>query len=953
VEHTISTSLRLNTSQFTAGLGMAAGQVKAFGRDIAGVMGTAQQKTSAAFKGIAGASDEHLKTIGTAGLVMGGAVVAGFGLAAGAAMSFDKQMSEVGAVAEASGDQLGQLRQAALDAGQATVFSASQAAQAQAELAKAGVQTRDILGGGLTGALDLAAAGSIGLADAAGFAATAMNTFKLQGSDVPRIADTLAAGANKSATDVAEMGQALQQAGAQANLMRLPFEETVATLAIFAQSGVRGSDAGTSLKNMLMRLTPTSKEAADAMAQVGLDFYDANEQFIGMSATAQMLKEKLGPLSEEQRNLALNTIFGTDASRAAVYLMEQGAAGVDGWTDSVSESGYAAELAGKKTDNLAGDLETLKGSFETTLIQGGSQATDALRFLTQGITGVVDGLGAMPAPLQTAFLGATGIIGLGSAAVGVYGTLKPKIDTFKASLEGLGGIGPKIASNLGGIGLAAGGVGIALTGVALIYGYFAQQQAEAEQRAKDFITTLDAQTGAITANTTAKVRSDLEEKNRIDNLNQAKVTVEDFTSALDDNSQGILEEIRLMSEMGSVSQISGERRASLIGQLRAEGGERNNLIATLMEQGALDQGLLGQIIAQSDAYDAQQVALRESNIQKSIATGKTREQATAEADAAVRTNEHTEAIKAAAEELRASVDPWYGAYRAQQSLAEAQRTYNETVAEFGASSPQAVDAYVALTDAGFGFEGQLLNLAGAQSEGETSAADLAARLEGLRAYGIDPAAAAALIAGGKFNDLAAAAQAADDKNVDIPVAADTEPARRAIEDFVVWANGRRFTIPGSIAAPSVIAGGGAGTPGGFFYRRDEANGGVLDFAAYANGGIRAAERYANGGEHHVAQIARPGTTRIWNEPETGGEAYIPMAASKRPRALQVLNMVADRFNVAGGGGTVVHLSISAPIHAPGADPGSVRAIRRELELVIDGATDRIARNLGRRDRSIT
>jgi hypothetical protein len=132
-----------------------------------------------------------------------------------------------------------------------------------------------------------------------------------------------------------------------------------------------------------------------------------------------------------------------------------------------------------------------------------------------------------------------------------------------------------------------------------------------------------------------------------------------------------------------------------------------------------------------------------------------------------------------------------------------------------------------------------------------------------------------------------------------------------------------------------------------------ANGGVLDFAAYANGGIRAAERYANGGEHHVAQIARPGTTRIWNEPETGGEAYIPMAASKRPRALQVLNMVADRFSVAGGGGTVVHLSISAPIHAPGADSGSVRAIRRELELVIDGATDRIARNLLRRDRKIT
>jgi TP901 family phage tail tape measure protein len=933
--NTVEIALKLAIGDFMAKTGMVVGRARQVGKELG-------DTSSATSKG--------LQKLGPAALIMGGGVAAGFALAAHAALGFDKQMSEVQAVTGATSEEMGQLRQSAIDAGAATVFSASEAAQAQTELAKAGVGTADILNGALDGALNLASAGNLDLATAAELAANAMTTFKLSGSDVPRIADALAAGANKSAADVDDMGMALQQTGLVADQVGLSLEDTVGVLSMFAQAGLKGSDAGTSLKTMLMRLNPQTAEAREAMGELGLEMYDAQGNFVGITSAAQQLSDKLGPLTQEQRQAALQTIFGSDAIRAATVLYQNGGAGVDQWRDAVSESGYAADLAATKTDNLAGDLEQLKGSIETALIQGGSQATTVLRFLTEQMTTMIDGFSDMPAGIQAAFLGATGLLGVGTSAIGIYGTLAPKIDGFRESLANMGTVGVWAGLNLGKLTLAAGGVGVALAGASLIFGYFAQQEAEAEQRAKDFIETLDEQTGALTANTTAKVRADLEENNRIDNLNQAKLTVEAFTDALDDNSTGILDDIRMMSEMGSVSQISAERRQSLIDALRAEGGERNNLIATLMEQGALDQGLLGQIVAQADAYDAQQVALRENNIQKAVATGKTREQATAEADAAARTNEHTEAIKAAADELRASVDPWYGAYRAQQSLAEAQRTYTETVAEFGASSPQAVDAYVALTDAGFGFEGQLLNLAGAQSEGETSAADLAARLEGLRAYGIDPAAAAALIAGGKFNDLAAAAQAADDKNVNIPVAADTEPARRAIDDFVVWANGRRFTIPGSIAAPSVIAGGGAGTPGGFFYR--QADGGIL--AAYANGGIHQIDSYATGGMRRgLAGIAPANSHVLFAETTaTGDEAYIPLGSTKRARSMAIWEETGRRLG-AGSGGTVVHMSVSAPINAPGADPSSVRAMRRELEQVIDGATDRIARQLDRQDRKRT
>jgi TP901 family phage tail tape measure protein len=135
-------------------------------------------------------------------------------------MTFDKSMSAVRAVSGATATDMGKLRQAALDAGEATVFSATESAQAEAELARAGISTADILGGAPRGSLDLAAAGQLGLADAATISAQAMNVFKLRGGDVSHIADVLAAGANKSAADVGQLGDAPERSGRCADRAR-------------------------------------------------------------------------------------------------------------------------------------------------------------------------------------------------------------------------------------------------------------------------------------------------------------------------------------------------------------------------------------------------------------------------------------------------------------------------------------------------------------------------------------------------------------------------------------------------------------------------------------------------------------------------------------------------------------------------------------------------------------
>ena len=391
---TVGVRLQADVTGFKAGLGQA--------RTAAGELRGELDKAARAGK-LDAVADQATKM----GLGLAGA----FAVAVGAAAKFDKQMSEVGAVSDATGKQMEQLRQAALKAGADTAFSATEAAQAEAELAKAGLDTSQILGGALTGSLSLAAAGSLDLAEAADISAKTMNVFKLEGKDVGHIADVLAASANKSATDVHDMGEALKMGGLAASAAGMSMEETVGTLSAFADRALVGSDAGTSLKTAIMMLQAPSGKAADLMAELGIAAYDANGQFVGTTKLAGNLQQALGGLTQEQRNSALATIFGADGMRAANVLYELGEKGVQDYVTAVDDQGAAAEVAAKKMDNLAGDVEKLTGSLETMAIQAGSGANGGLRILVQSAGALVDEIGQLPAPLTSALTVMAGLSG--------------------------------------------------------------------------------------------------------------------------------------------------------------------------------------------------------------------------------------------------------------------------------------------------------------------------------------------------------------------------------------------------------------------------------------------------------------------------------------------------------------------------------------------------------------
>lgn len=399
---------------------------------------------------------------------MGLGLAAGFAVAVGAAAKFDKQMSEVAAVSGATGAELEDLRNAALDAGKATAFSATEAAKAQAELAKAGLSTSEILGGALSGSLALAAAGSLDLAESADIAAKAMNIFDLEGKDVGHVADVLAAAANKSATDVHEMGEALKMGGLAANAAGLSFEETSGTLAAFADNALNGSDAGTSLKTMLMMIQAPTDKAAGLMEELGIRAYDVTGQFVGTAKLAGQLQTQLGNLSQEQRNAALATIFGADAMRAANVLYNIGEQGILDYTAAVDDQGAAAEVAAKKMDNLLGDVEKLTGSLETMAIEAGSGANGGLRTLVQMADALVGQFGSLHPIISSSLVVLAGVGG--AALLGVAGMIKLRSASSAAmdELRRVGPTGEKAAAGLEKTGKHARRAGAALVTLQIV-----------------------------------------------------------------------------------------------------------------------------------------------------------------------------------------------------------------------------------------------------------------------------------------------------------------------------------------------------------------------------------------------------------------------------------------------------------------------------------------------------
>lgn len=290
-----------------------------------------------------------------------GVAAAGVTLAA----KFDTTMRQV---AIATGGPSKALSELAMKMGAETAFSAGEAADAMLELAKGGMTAVQIKGGALAATMKLASAGGVDLASASTYVSNAMAAFGLKARDANAVTVALAGAANASSASVESLGMGLAQASLASKNAGLSLQETTGVLSMFDAAGLKGSDAGTSLKSMLSSLTPATDKARSAMANLGLDFVKADGSFVSIANVATQLKNKLGPLSEAQRAQRMETIFGSDGVRAASILMDGGAKAVTRYTQASRDSATTNKLANASMQGMTGAIEKAKGSLETAAI---------------------------------------------------------------------------------------------------------------------------------------------------------------------------------------------------------------------------------------------------------------------------------------------------------------------------------------------------------------------------------------------------------------------------------------------------------------------------------------------------------------------------------------------------------------------------------------------------------
>lgn len=330
------------------------------------------------------------------------------------ANNFEDAMSQAAGALDKPMEQMGELRDLAIQMGQETIFSATEAGNAITELAKGGLSEGQIQAGALQTAMDLAAASGMSLGDAANVVVQTMGAFGIEANNSAEAANALAGAAAASSTDVQPLTEALAQCSAGAKNAGWSVQETTAVLGKFADAGITGSDAGTSLKTMLQRLSAPTDKAATMIENLGIQTRDSNGNMLGASEMAEELQNKLGGLDAATRDAALQTIFGSDAMRAAIILTSSGAEGLEKYEKATNDQEAAQRMANSQMGEGSRAIEELKGSLETASIIIGDTLAPIIQKVAEFITDLVNKFTSLPQGMQTTIIVIAGIV----AAVG-------------------------------------------------------------------------------------------------------------------------------------------------------------------------------------------------------------------------------------------------------------------------------------------------------------------------------------------------------------------------------------------------------------------------------------------------------------------------------------------------------------------------------------------------------
>lgn len=303
---------------------------------------------------------------------------------------FEAQMSRVQAIAGATEDELKSLTDQAIQLGADTSFSASEAAAGMENLASAGFTTSEIMDA-MPGLLDLAASSGAELATASEIAASAIRGFGLEASQTGHVADVFAEASARTNAQVEDMGEAMKYIAPVANTMGLKIEEVSAAIGIMSDAGIKGSQAGTSLRGALTRLTKPTDKMVGVMEDLGLSFYDSEGKMKSLKDMIAMLEKATKGLTDEQKQNALTILFGTESLSGMLALINRGPNELEDMTEAFEDcDGAAKDMADTMLDNAKGALESLSGSLESAGIAIQQALSPKIKDLAKWIQGLVD-----------------------------------------------------------------------------------------------------------------------------------------------------------------------------------------------------------------------------------------------------------------------------------------------------------------------------------------------------------------------------------------------------------------------------------------------------------------------------------------------------------------------------------------------------------------------------------
>jgi TP901 family phage tail tape measure protein len=388
------------------------------------------------------------KSLGNMGrsLASGGGklAAAGIGMAAPIAAAvrqgaaFESTLLNIRASTGATTAQIDQIKASSMAMSQALGVGPTEAAQGMLELLKAGMSLDAVLGGAGKTAMEFAKVGEMDVAQAAVVMSDAMNVFKVSSGVA---ANALSSAADASSTSIAQMSEAFSMSSAVAGLANQSIEDLSATLAILANNGVKGSDAGTSVKTMLMRLMAPADDAVGALNQLGLSvasFRGADGQMKPMVEIIGTLGQAMAGLDQTAKDDLFRRIFGADAIRAAAILADAGVEGFQSMRDAMASALPVGEKYKMLMSGLAGSAGSVLAALQRMAIAISDAVAPALASVVPFITGFIDGLTDFISKNKEAV---AGFAKLAVAAIGIGGAMTSLGLSLQVTSFAMGGIG--------------------------------------------------------------------------------------------------------------------------------------------------------------------------------------------------------------------------------------------------------------------------------------------------------------------------------------------------------------------------------------------------------------------------------------------------------------------------------------------------------------------------------